>query len=177
MRYIFFLGFMMIFFSCETGKSLRNKEFSKWIGKNIIISTTLNARVMNKDTLCLDLFDKKYKIFRYVDSTGCCECKLQLRSWGKFIDAHKKYQDSVAFILVVHAENPRIVPILCEQNDFKLPIFIDKKGVVNKLNGFSGGIDGWTCLLDQNNCILAIGDPIHKSADSERFHELMGLKN
>ncbi|WP_270544536.1 MULTISPECIES: hypothetical protein [Butyricimonas] len=170
-----FLCFMMIFFACETGKRTQYKVFERWIGKTIIVSNTLEAQVMGRDTVCPELFHQKYKVFKYVDSTGCCECKLQLRSWGKFIDAHKKYQDSVAFILVVHAENPRIVPILCEQNDFKQPIFMDKRGRMNKLNSFSGNIDGWVCLLNEDNRILAVGDPIHESNDMVKFHELMGL--
>lgn len=175
MKCIYFLWFIGICFSCGTGKRARDKEFVKWLGKEIVFSNSLKAEVMGRDTSCTDLMDKKYKIFRYIDSTGCCECKLQLRSWNRFIDVYKKYQDSVAFILVVHAENPRIVPILSEQNGFKQPIFMDKKGVMNRINNFSDNIDGWICLLNEDNRILAIGDPVHEPSDMARFHELMGF--
>ena len=177
MKCICFLWFLVICFSCETGKVIHNKKFARWLGKEIVYSNSLKAEVMGRDTSCTDLWGKKYKIFRYIDSTGCCECKLQLRSGDIFIDIHKKYQYSVAFILVVYAENLRIVPILCEQNGFEHPIFMDKKGVMNKVNSFSGNIDGWVCLLDEDNRILAVGDPIHEQGDMKRFHGILGLKD
>ena len=46
---------------------------------------------------------------------------------------------------------------------------------MNKLKSFSGNIDGWVCLLNEDNRILAVGDPIHESNDMVKFHELMGL--
>ena len=115
---------------------------------------------MGKDTACNYLLNKKYKILLYVDSTACTECKLQLYEWYKLIKESQKYTDSLSFIFVVQTPNPKKIDIICKKNKFDYPIFYDSKNNINKINNFPEQIEYQTFLLNQDNRVLIIGNPI-----------------
>lgn len=165
---------LLLLFACN-GKNSKSFFLTKqWHNKEIIIPEwNLKAKFLGRDTLCRDYFQKKYKIVMYVDSTECAECRLQLYQWYKYIQEYKNLDYKLSFFIIVHAENPKIIDILSRQYDFKYPIFHDKGGVMNKLNSFSNNIDLPTFLLNEENKVLVIGNPIKNKSIKKRIDDIL----
>lgn len=166
------LPYLLLLASCENEATRARKA---WLGREIQIPETLTAKVYNRDTLCNDLLHKKYKILTYVDSTDCAECKLQLYYWYKLIQETRPYADSLAVVLIIHAQNPKAIQILSQQYHFNYPIFYDKGGKMNKLNHFPGKIDLQTYLLDENNKVLLVGSPLHDEVLKQSYLKAAGI--
>lgn len=63
-------------------------------------------------------------------------------------------------LFVAHVENPKQVVILSKQNNFRYPIFFDKKGVMGKLNKFPDSYQFKTFLLNEKKEVVLMGTPI-----------------
>ena len=90
---ILLLFFCLFIFSCQTSDEKRTKQFfQEWQNKQIIFTDNLTCSFLGKDTMCHELFSKKYKILLYVDSSDCTPCRLQLYEWHKKIEETKNTQ-------------------------------------------------------------------------------------
>ena len=172
MKHIIIITLLLSLFACENETDRARKA---WVGREIQIPETLTAKVYNRDTVCNDLLHKKYKILTYVDSTDCAECKLQLYYWHKLIQDVRPLSDSLAVVLIIHAQNPKAIQILSWQNRFDYPIFYDKGGRMGKMNHFPGKIDLQTYLLDENNKVLIAGSPLHDDALMLKYLRAIGV--
>ena len=56
--------------------------------------------------------------------------------------------------------NPKKIDIICKKNKFDYPIFYASKNNINKINNFPEQIEYQTFLLNQDNRVLIIGNPI-----------------
>ncbi|KIO47121.1 MULTISPECIES: hypothetical protein [Sanguibacteroides] len=161
MRIIVIWILTSLFFSCQSDEKRMEKNIQKeWRGKKIAFPTTLEAKFLGEDTTCNDLLNKCYSILVYVDSNECSECRLQLYEWYKKITETRAYSDSLAFLFVAHVENPKQVVILSKQNNFRYPIFFDKKGMMGKLNKFPDSYQFKTFLLNEKKEVVLMGTPI-----------------
>lgn len=114
---------------------------------------------MGKDTACNYLLNKKYKILLYVDSTACTECKLQLYEWYKLIKESQKYTDSLSFILLCKLLIPKkLISYVKKINSITLYFMTAK--IISQNHNFPEQIEYQTFLLNQDNRVLIIGNPI-----------------
>ena len=116
----------------------------------------------------------EYSIFCYVDSTGCMSCKLQLDKWGEFINQIDSISSNrVPFIFVFQsALKPDLIHFL-KKVGFEYPLFIDTKSSFDSLNGFPTDIQYQTFLLDRNNRVLSIGNPIYNPDVRELYMDII----
>ena len=63
-------------------------------------------------------------------------------------------------MFVVNTRNTPLIHILTKQQHFDYPIFIDKKRKMQRINNFPKEPIYQTFLLDKNNRVLLIGNPI-----------------
>lgn len=135
----------------------------QWIGKEILYPEETVFTVQDGDTLDNVLLKEySYTIVNYVDSTGCTSCKLQLPRWNTFIqeiDSISKKKINLCFIF--HPQDIQEVINVLKVNSFKYPIWIDKDDSFNKLNHLSSNMSFQTFLLDKNNKVVSIGNPIY----------------
>ena len=101
----------------------------------------------------------------YVDSTGCTSCKLQLPKWKELI----AYVDSatngnIPFIFVFQSKDDKELRYILKRDNFDRPVYIDRDNRLNKLNQFPQEITFQTFLLDQDNRVKVIGNPVHNLA-------------
>ena len=75
---------------------------------------------------------------------------------------------NVAFLFVVHVKDYTIVDVLKKRNKFTYPIFYDYKNKIGKLNDFPKAPRFQTFLLNKNNKVILLGNPI----GSHRMWEL-----
>jgi len=178
-----FLSLFIIFaFSINNCRD-RRKEKSvteivrEWIGKEILFPENLPCFVLGKETLpevCRELFQKEYKIFRYIDSTGCSSCELKLTEWKKLIEeTDGLFPGKVGFVLYFQPKSMREMYYLFMHEKFNHPVFIDTIGIINHLNEFPKKIEYQCFLLNSDNKVLAIGNPVSKLNIWELYKSLI----
>lgn len=168
---IIVLCILTLCFSCNSKKKETKQILKEWYGKEIIFPSSLQPKILTRDTVCPDLLQKKYKVVLHVDSTGCSECKLQLYAWKKFMDEFQCCSDSLAFIYAIQNKNIRQMAILCKQNKFNHPIFYDRDGQMDRVNKFRKEEEYRCFLLDQDNHVILLGNPINNTAIKEIYQK------
>lgn len=149
----------IICISCkETPQKHYAKLLQEWMGKEVKIPNEVIFTVQGQDTVIFPT-ENNYKILTYADSTGCISCKLQLDRW-KMLIGEEDFQD-VRFLFFFSPEKKRDIISTLKSNAFTYPVCIDERKELNQLNHFPTEFGGQTFLLDKNNRVLAIGNPIH----------------
>ena len=165
--------------SCkESRKDEIARLVKEWDGKEIRFPEHPVFTIQGKDTVDLSFRDAEYKVVSYVDSIGCISCKLQLANWAAFIQEVDSLTDgTVPFVLCLHTADVKEMKRIVKKDNFNYPVFLDEKGTFYKLNHFPKDMTFQTFLLDKNNKVVAIGNPIHNPLVKELYLEkLMGVK-
>ena len=109
--------------------------------------------------------DAEYKVLVYVDSVGCTSCKLQLPKWQELI-AHvdSATNGNIPFIFVFQSKDDRELRYILKRDNFDRPVCIDRNNRFDELNQFPQDITFQTFLLDKDNKVKVIGNPVHNLA-------------
>ena len=168
--------------SCEESRKDEIARLVKeWEGKEIHFPEHPVFTIQGKDTVDFSFRDNEYKVVSYVDSIGCISCKLQLDRWKDFIhEVDSLTGEAVPFILCLHHPDVKEMQRVTWKDEFKYPVFIDEMGTFDALNHFPTNMMFQTFLLDKNNKIVAIGNPILnpmvKELYLEKLTEMQGSK-
>lgn len=169
---------LLLLFSCNNYPQKQDMIdiVKEWSGKEIKFPSTFNmdTYIKSKDKAISD-----YKIFVYIDSIGCSSCKLQLHEWKKFITQLDSISDKdIQFIFILHPKDIREIKIQAKINKFDYPLFFDKNNEFDKLNKFPSDISLQTFLLDQNNKVILLGNPIQNPKIKELYlNKILNKKN
>lgn len=175
--YIFVISLLII--SCEN----KNKKeiidtIAEWDGKEIVFPLHSVYTIQGEDTVYHNDEHAKYKILTYVDTTGCTSCKLQLAKWRNFISKTDSISGgSVDFLFYLFPKNMKELFFLMKRDRFTYPVCIDEKDSLNLLNGFPKDDRFRTFLLDEQNRVVAIGNPIHNLKIKELYLKIIGEEN
>ena len=172
-------SFMM--FSCMNSEKREVvKVINSWIGKQVILPSHPTFTVMASDTVDYTFESSEYRILNYVDSTGCTACNLDLIPWEDFMnEVDLKTDKEVSFLYFYHTNKIKDVEFALFYEDFKHPVCIDKNGEILKLNDFPADITLHTFLLDNENKVLAIGNPIYNESIAKLYIDIINgnIKN
>ena len=118
-----------------------------------------------------------YKVLVFVDSIGCTSCKLQLSRWKEFI----RYTDSISqknipFLFFFQFDDQWEIHSLLIRENFDKPICLDRSDSLNQLNHFPKDIRFQVFLLDKNNKVVVIGNPVHNPNVKELYLEEISRK-
>jgi hypothetical protein len=156
----------MALVSCKENKKRTEAEkiVAEWTGKEIRFPNDYQCSFAGKDTIsnpCTDLFQAEYKILLYVDSAGCSSCRLKLFEWKQIIaDADSLFGEKLSFILFFQPKNKKEMEFLFKRENFNYPAFIDMDNRINQLNHFPTQQSYQCFLLDRNNKVVMIGNPV-----------------
>lgn len=175
-----FRNFIMVFilfslFSCGNQKKEDVAALLKtWSGKEILFPANPVFTVQGKDTIDFSMTGK-YKILTYVDSIGCISCKLQLGKWKTFMEEVDSVgMNSARFLFFFTPEKRRDLLITLKSERFTYPICIDRENRLNELNNFpTSDMNFHTFLLDRDNKVIAIGNPIHNPKVRELYLQII----
>lgn len=143
---------------------------NEWRGKEIKFPQNLVYTIQGRDTVAYSTAGKDYRILTYVDSAGCMSCKLKIDEWKKFIAYLDSSTDGkVGFLFFFHPNKIKDVSVELHINDFKLPVCIDNTNSMSRLNSFPDKFDYQTFLLDKQNRVVAIGNPVNNAAVKELY--------
>ena len=157
------------FFSCDNEQKEKEKQIlqlvNAWQGKQIVFpENTVFTRYLT-DTTNYQIPQSEYKVLIYVDSIGCTSCKLQLHKWKELIEyTDSVTQNKVPFLFFFHPKDAKEIRYLLKRDGFDRPICIDLDDRLNKLNKFPADMTFQTFLLDKNNKVSVLGNPVHNTA-------------
>ena len=135
-------------------------EYNVWQGRKIEIPDSITFVKDIFDTVNINL-TKCYKVFSYNDSLGCLNCNLMLSRWNPFIKTIDSLSHGkIKFINVVGIKNIDMLKHIVYTNMFHYPLCIDRDDDICKTNNLSTDYKFRTFLLDENNRVVLIGNPV-----------------
>lgn len=164
------MGVLMLCTSCNSNEKQEIIRLVKeWRGKEIVLPDSSVFTIQGKDTIDFNM-DSMYKILVYVDSAGCTSCRLQLHKWKEFItEVDSITHHSVKFLFYLTPKNVKEARYITRRDDFTYPMCIDPENKINARNHFPIKDMFHTFLLDADNRVQVIGNPIHNSAVRELY--------
>ena len=161
--------------SCQESKEeAMLRLVGEWNGKEIKFPSHSTFTVQGKDTVEFTFSDADYKVLTYIDSVGCASCKLQLHRWKEWVhEVDSLTGGQVPFLFYFHPKDMKELRYLTRRDGFSYPVCFDEKDELNRLNQFSSDMTFQTFLLDRNNKVVAIGNPIHNPKVKELYVDLI----
>ena len=164
------LLYISLLLSLLTACKENNKEkfallVQEWQGKEIVFPQDMAFTRFVTEPVDYRIPDAEYKVLVYVDSVGCTSCKLQLPKWQELI-AHvdSATNGNVPFIFVFQSKDARELRYILKCDNFDRPVCIDRNNRFNSSNRFPQDITFQTFLLDKDNKVKVIGNPVHNLA-------------
>ena len=164
------LLYISLLLSLLTACKENNKEkfallVQEWQGKEIVFPQDMAFTRFVTEPVDYRIPDAEYKVLVYVDSVGCTSCKLQLPKWQKLI-AHvdSATNGNIPFIFVFQSKDDRELRYILKCDNFDRPVCIDRNNRFNSSNRFPQDITFQTFLLDKDNKVKVIGNPVHNLA-------------
>ena len=161
--------------SCaESDKERLSRLVSEWERKEILFPTHSTFTIQGKDTVDFNFKDANYKVVTYVDSAGCTSCKLQLPRWKELIAEVDSLTDGrVPFLFYFHPKDFKELRYLTRKEGFTYPVCFDEKDDFNRLNRFPSEMMFQTFLLDKENKVVALGNPVLSPKVKELYLKLI----
>lgn len=162
--YLYIVTFLVIgLTACKETETTRiSRLVTAWSGKEIFFPKDLVFTKFGKDTVeFINGKKSKYKIVTYVDSIGCVRCKLKLSQWKTFMNMTASLAESPSYYFYFHSKDLQELCNLFERENFSYPVCIDYADKFNHLNHFPVDRMFQTFLLNAENKVLAIGNPIY----------------
>lgn len=153
---------LLLVFLIITACKVNNKKnesliIEKWSGKKIYFPEKIVFTTNLIDTTTFKFSQSKLKVLIYADTTDCMGCKLQLNKWKEFMTTiNTVTTDTIPFLFFVFPKDMEELEYLIRSENFNYPICVDTNDQLNKLNHFSSDV---TFLLDENNRVIAVGNP------------------
>ena len=175
MKYITLIMCVWLLASCQESKEeAMLRLVNEWNGKEIIFPSHSTFTVQGKDTVDFTFADADYKVLTYIDSVGCTSCKLQLHRWKEWVHEIDSLTDGkVPFLFYFHPKDMKELRYLTRRDGFSYPVCFDEMDELNRLNQFSSDMTFQTFLLDRDNRVVAIGNPIHNPKVKDLYLDLM----
>lgn len=170
MKVIIICAYIFLF-SCQgTPKDKIQEELLRWQGKEIKFPKKMVFTKFTKDTTLYDFDNHQYKILIYVDSAGCTSCKLRLGVW-KFLakEINELSKNQVGYLFYFADKNPKEIEVMLRSENFDFPVVVDQKNQLNQLNKFSKNENFHYFLLDNENRVKIVGNPIYSAKIKELY--------
>ena len=161
--------------SCqESREEAMLRLVNEWNGKEIKFPSRSVFTIQGKDTVDFEFVDADYKVVTYIDSVGCTSCKLQLPRWKQLIEEVDSLTGgSVPFLFYFHPKDLKELRYYTRRDDFTYPVCFDEKDELNQLNQFPLDMTFQTFLLDRDNKVVAIGNPVLNQKVKELYLSLV----
>ena len=180
MRNLIFIIFSSLFlFSCSDDKKHDIEILvKKWNNKEIRFPENPVFTRYVTDTVPYKIPKTDYKVVVFVDSVGCISCKLQLPKWKEFMHEVDSLSDgNVPFVFFFQTKDVRELRYILRRDSFSHPVCIDTEDSFYKLNRFPKEMMFQTFLIDSENRVKVIGNPIHNLSVKDLYlKEIAGIE-
>lgn len=146
----------------------------EWAGMEIVVPEDYIYQVMDTP-VDYDFDSADFKIIAYVDSSECTSCMMKLYQWNKVMNELKSVRKDVSinFLMVLEGNDRDVVRRAYLADMFPYPIVFDEMFRFSKTNKLPDNNLCHTFLLDIDNKILAIGNPVQNPKVKELFKKLI----
>lgn len=117
--------------------------------------------------------NKKYKIVVCIDSAGCFSCHLQLEKWKSYIKEMQNKKINISVLFYVNLQNKFIIDVEFINNGFTYPYFWDNQDSIHILNKIPDNEDMQTFLLNENNKVIGVGNPVINPSIKDFYYKLI----
>ena len=164
-------GTSILLLSCkEDPQKEIAKIVTEWQDKEIIFPENMVFTQYGQDTIQYEMPESDYKILLYVDSVGCTGCKLQLHKWSEFIaEVDSLTSGNVPVLFFFHPKDKRELTYLLKRDGITVPVCLDENDRLNSINSFPSRDDFQCFLLNKDNKVVFIGNPIHNIRIREMY--------
>ena len=179
-KWLLLSAFLAVCVSCrESRHNQMERLVQEWNGKEIRFPSHPVFTRFVTDTVPYRIPKTDYKVVVFVDSVGCISCKLQLPKWKEFMhEVDSLCEGKVAFVFFFQSADVKELRYILRRDGFSLPVCIDTDDSFNSLNHFPGEMMFQTFLVDSENRVKVIGNPIHNLSVKELYlKELTGMKS
>ncbi|MDR2146939.1 MAG: hypothetical protein LBE91_10820 [Tannerella sp.] len=181
MKYIKTISFIFIvcvIISCIKNKNTGNakKIIVEWVGETILFPQNLDCMMRDSMMQCPETDNSNYKILLYIDSLGCTSCRTKLPKWRKLIvESDTLFENKPDFLFFFQPKINGIkeLKILLKSNGFDYPVFVDRENKIMQLNSFPKEPEYQCFLLDKNNKVVIVGNPIYNPAIWELYKKII----
>ena len=165
-KILWILLILLSLFSCNLSRTDEVKRSIKdWMGKEITLSSVCDTLTMKREY--------SHTIISYIDSLGCISCKLQLNNWKKFEDVLDSLAN-VRIVFIVHPFVKKEIGYLFKSYHYSPDLcFVDSANSFERNISLFQKSEFQTLLLDRNNRIVAIGNPVHNFKVKELYLKII----
>ncbi len=175
-NYLFLFLIVVSSFSCKEFKL--KQDIKKLKSREIKVSTDkMICQINGKDTTFNNFYNNKMKMVVYYDSLVCSPCSAKkIRLWNNEIDSMKVLNPDFKyyFIFAPKKEDENTLFSTFMEYKFNYPVFIDVNNVFRKENPhLPDNLSLHTFLLDKNNKVVLVGNPIHNTKIKEMYNDVV----
>ncbi len=155
-----------------------SRDYDKLLSKAIILPKQSHITFLGRDTLISKYYDSHYKLVVYADSTECSSCAInKMFLWNPTIDFTKKYNNDIRLHFIFYTSNVEITRLALRANSFDYPVMLDEIGEFERLNPHLPKNKAMhTFLLDENNNVVLVGNPLHNPKIEKMFKDIVEEK-
>ncbi len=179
-NYCLWIFGVLLLLSCKETKDKKQliALLEEWEQKTIVFPSHSIFTVQGeKDTVDFPIRGR-YKILVYMDSIGCTRCRLRLGDWKKFMQqVDSTSVDSVQFLFFFFPKEEMGLHWTLKTDQFNNPVCIDKQDSLNLLNHFPQRMDFQTFLLNEDNKVIVVGNPIYNSKVRDLYLRILSDNN
>lgn len=157
--------------SCKGERGDHAEVISEWIGREIVLPDGLVYRIQD-DTVGLNLNRQDFKIVSYIDSSGCTSCRMKLDMWSDITNEFKALTDlDIEVLMIVNTIDTADVLANMYRNNYLNPVAFDPDNVFNRTNTLPPRPEHHCFLLDSENKVVAIGNPVLNPKIKELYEQ------
>ena len=177
---IFFIAFIcttLLGVACSDRKRQFSEEIKVLQSKAIQLPS--QGLVMRKGKVLsnFDISNKALKLVVYADSVGCTACAINhIDSWSSFIDYAEQFNEQLRFYFIFSPVKRELqsTELMISNTMFDYPILLDTLNEFEKLNPhLPKNRVLHTFLLDENNNVILVGNPLHNKKIKEMFYRIV----
>ena len=149
---------VLLLAACSPAKRRAKEAINSLLGKELIVS--MDSAYIIADKVEWDYRKADYKIITYLDSSECTGCHMHLKEWTALVDQLNNYNTEVSFLMIVDGKTKTDVKEILKGHNFMHPVIIDSTQTFLKDNNLPSEEAYHTFLLDADNKIVALGNPV-----------------
>ena len=149
------------------------KEIHSWIGYKLNFPDDI--QMISGDS---SMLHKPYKILIYIDDEECTSCSLKLWDWN---DMYEKVfniivPDKLSIIILFDGREKEDILMHVRHVNWEMPVLWDQNGVINQQRKFPKQIRMRCMLLDSDNKVLVVGNPLYSHSIYDLYLKLLTKK-
>lgn len=172
-KYCVFLIISVLFLSCKN-KNATMEQIARM--QSDVVVLPLDSMNNTGVSPCVPRLDG-YKFIVYSDSSDCSSCSLRkLYQWDELSELSKRYGDGVQFIFIFSPskKNQGLFELAIRNVLSSSLIYMDTINIFSRLNPHIPGERRFhTFLLDEDNNVLLVGNPLENEKIKELFWQIV----